>query len=181
MKLFIALSTVVALAATGIYNILLVRNAISLVPTQRIISDERIPQSFDQSLASKITNPKNHPPIHDTRHLSIRVAKNLSDEEILAHFVKGFFGGFVFRPERSILRATGIAITDFVGKASEDMQLQDLTCKSFERYTCVISHLVASRPVLEGSPTASYPALRHVPSRRLSHATSCFFANVGAR
>jgi hypothetical protein len=118
MKLFIALSTAVALAATGIYNILLVHNAVSLVSTQRIISDERIPESFDKSLASKITNPKNHPPNHDTRHLTIRVPKSLSDEEILARFVKGFFGGYVFGPERNILRATRIEITDFIGMYS---------------------------------------------------------------
>jgi hypothetical protein len=116
MKTLIAVSTAVALAATGVYNLLLVQNAISAVPTNQITGHDRIPDALVKSTAVKITNPHNHASIQDTRFLTLRVAKSLSDEEILARFVKGFFGGYVFGPERNILRATRIEITHFESK-----------------------------------------------------------------
>ena len=50
-------------------------------------------------------NPHNHIAVEDSR--SIRLSKDeigsLSDEEILARFMKGFFGGWVFTPERNLI------------------------------------------------------------------------------
>jgi hypothetical protein len=116
MKTFIAISTAVALAAAGIYQLRLVHNAVCLVDTRNILSSPRIPNSLEVSAAAKIVNPHDHIPIHDTRSLNLRVRKNLSDEEILSRFVKGFFGGTVFAPERSLLRVTRKEITRFDGE-----------------------------------------------------------------
>lgn len=58
-------------------------------------------------------NPKSHMAVTDS--YSIRLSKTdlrgRSDEEILASFTRGFFGGWVFTPERSLfacLRLFGI-------------------------------------------------------------------------
>ncbi|OCL13602.1 hypothetical protein AOQ84DRAFT_359619 [Glonium stellatum] len=52
-----------------------------------------------------IVNPRHHITITDTRtiHLSRTEVSNISDEEILARFTKGFFSGWIFTPERHLL------------------------------------------------------------------------------
>lgn len=118
MKTLIAVSTAAALAATGIYHLINIRTATHNVPVRQIISSDRITDSLAQSKAVKIVNPYDHVLIHDTRNITIRVPETLSDEEILAHFVKGFFGGCVFGLERGLLIATKKEITHFEGMKS---------------------------------------------------------------
>jgi len=115
MRALIVSSTAAALAATGIYHLINIRNATGNVPARQIISSDRISDSLAQSKAVKIVNPYDHVPIHDTRNITIRVAETLSDEEILARFVKGFFGGHVLGLERGLLIATKKEITRFEG------------------------------------------------------------------
>jgi hypothetical protein len=116
MKTLIATSTAAALAATGIYHLINIQDATYNVSASQVISGDRIPESFAQSKAVKIVNPNDHAPIHDTRNITISVPKTLSDEGILARFVKGFFGGYVFGMERGLLKATRKDITTFKGK-----------------------------------------------------------------
>jgi hypothetical protein len=116
MKAIIAASSAVAIAAAGIYHLGRIYNAIYPVPSQQISSYPRIPNSLLHSAAVKITNPHNHVPIHDTRFLTVHVSKSLTDEEILSRFVKGFFGGYVFKPERSLLEIARKEITNFEGE-----------------------------------------------------------------
>jgi hypothetical protein len=118
MKALIVSSTAAALAATGIYHLINIRNATCKVPVRQIISSDRIADSLAQSKAVKIVNPYDHVPIHDTRSITIRVAETLSNEEILTRFVKGLFGGHVFGLERSLLIATKKEITRFEGMKS---------------------------------------------------------------
>jgi hypothetical protein len=70
-------------------------------------------------------------PIHDTRFLTVRVPKHLTDEEILSRFVKGFFGGYVFKPERNVLRAVRKEITGFESKRNILLTLPQQLRSSF--------------------------------------------------
>jgi hypothetical protein len=116
MKALIVTSIAVALAATGIYHLVNIHEATYNVSASQVISNDRVPESLVQSKAVKIVNPNDHVPIHDTRSITISVPKTLSDEVILARFVKGFFGGHVFGIERGLLKATKKDITIFKGK-----------------------------------------------------------------
>lgn len=116
MRTAIVASIAAALAATGIFHLRSIYNAIYYVPLQHISSTDTIPSSLAGSIAVQITNPHSHVPIHDTRHVTVSVSKALSDEEILARYIKGFFGGHVFRLERAALRANKKEVTRFDGK-----------------------------------------------------------------
>jgi hypothetical protein len=116
MKAFLAISTAVALAATSIYYLSSYHKALYNDSIGQITSSPRIPDALAQSTAVTIVNPHSHVPIHDTRYIRLSVPNILSDEEILARFVKGFFGGYVFGLERGMSRAAGKVITRFEGK-----------------------------------------------------------------
>ncbi|KAF2465867.1 uncharacterized protein BDR25DRAFT_204293, partial [Lindgomyces ingoldianus] len=63
------------------------------------------PPSFSSSASiRKTTNPNSCVALTDTRSITLTVPSRLSDEVILARFMKGYFGGWVFTPERSVLR-----------------------------------------------------------------------------
>ncbi|KAH7390965.1 hypothetical protein DE146DRAFT_150438 [Phaeosphaeria sp. MPI-PUGE-AT-0046c] len=113
MKSIIATSIPAVLAAAGLYHLLNIYTAIHHVSADKISFSSNIPKSFQSSTSVKITNPHNHVPLHDTRFMSVAVPRTLSDEEILSRFIKGFFGGHVFRLERSVLRATRNEMTRF--------------------------------------------------------------------
>ncbi|KAF2853060.1 hypothetical protein T440DRAFT_505954 [Plenodomus tracheiphilus IPT5] len=113
MKAILAVSTLIALAATGLYHIRQISIAIQDVPTSQIISTASVPESLDQGSAIAIVNPNKHIPVHDSRHINVQLLNTMNNEEILARFVKGFFGGHVFAPERSILRAVRQEISRF--------------------------------------------------------------------
>jgi hypothetical protein len=115
MRTLILPSIAAALAATGIFHLRSVYYSTYHIPLPQISGTHTIPSSLATSVAVKITNPHNHIPIHDTRNATISVPKSLSDEVILAHFVKGFFGGHVFRLERGALRGMKKEITGFKG------------------------------------------------------------------
>lgn len=110
-KLFVASAAVASTVA--IVHVLKIRNATYSVPTSQIASSPTVPDSLRQSKATLITNPKGHVTVDDTRYITLNLPAHLSDEKILARFVKGFFGGHVFAPERSILRAVGRELTVF--------------------------------------------------------------------
>jgi len=79
----------------------------SLTPTSllHITTSRTIPRSLEDSATNKnIVNPDNHVHLDDSREVRLFLDRALSDEQILARFVKGFFGGWVFAPERVILR-----------------------------------------------------------------------------
>jgi hypothetical protein len=102
--------TAVALTATSSY-FLFVYHRLSPISTYRISSSSEIPASLKHSKSTSITNPQNHIPITDTRSITLLLPRHLSDEEILARFVGGFFGGYVFAPERTALKMIRKEIT----------------------------------------------------------------------
>ncbi|KAH9864456.1 hypothetical protein J1614_010390 [Plenodomus biglobosus] len=104
MKAILAASTLIALAATSLYHLRQIQTAIQPIPLNQITSTPSVPASLSQGPALAIVNPNQHIPIHDSRQTTLQVPLTLSHQEILARFTKGFFGGHVFAPERSILR-----------------------------------------------------------------------------
>lgn len=71
---------------------------------------------LDSQSCSIMINPQRYQALSDTWSIRIRLPpskKHYSDEQILATFVKGFFGGWVFAPEGALLRAFGLSLVDF--------------------------------------------------------------------
>jgi hypothetical protein len=116
MRTIISASIGAAFVAASIYHVRLVHHAIHPVPVKQVSSSSRVSKSLVRSAAAKIINPHGHVPIYDTRYIIVPTSRDLSDEEILSRFVKGFFGGHVFGLERGILRVTGKELTRFEGK-----------------------------------------------------------------
>ena len=77
-----------------------------------IITTTRIPASFAKSsTVTRIINPKGFRSWDDSRSVTLRLppsAKDWSDEQVLARFTRGFFGGWVFGPERVALNVAGL-------------------------------------------------------------------------
>jgi hypothetical protein len=50
-------------------------------------------------------NPRNHVSATDSRLITLSKTEigNLTDEEILSRFLKGFFNGYIFLPEKGII------------------------------------------------------------------------------
>jgi hypothetical protein len=115
-RLFAASAAVASTVA--ILHVLKIRNATSCVPTRQILSSASVPDSLRRSKAASITNPKGHVTVDDTRSITVNLPAHLTDEAILARFVRGFFGGHVFAPERGILQAVGRELTVFECKES---------------------------------------------------------------
>jgi hypothetical protein len=105
-------STAVACATASIYTARCY-SQISTISTTQISSSDQVPPEFKKSKAAEITNPNKHIALDDTRRITIKLPGPLSDEEILARFVKGFFGGWWFSPERAALRGFGKVLVDF--------------------------------------------------------------------
>lgn len=64
----------------------------------------------------KVVNPRRYVGHNDSRTVVIELPPSKaawSDEQILAGFVQGFFGGWVFTPERIILQTVRRRLVDF--------------------------------------------------------------------
>ncbi|CZR55848.1 uncharacterized protein PAC_05736 [Phialocephala subalpina] len=109
-----------ATPATGILVATYFYNRPLLLPKSRKISStEELSHSFKNvsGRSLEIINPRNHAWTSDSRSITLRrseIAKSrkddgneegteVGDEEILARFVKGFFRGWSFTPERGLL------------------------------------------------------------------------------
>lgn len=77
-----------------------------------ITSACHIPCSFAKSTTvTKFINPKGFRSWDDSRSVTLRLpqgAQGWSDEQVLARFTRGFFGGWVFGPERLALNVAGL-------------------------------------------------------------------------
>lgn len=124
MKVFLAVSTLIAVAATGLYHIRQIQVAVQAVPQADIITTSLIPNSLAQSIAVSVVNPKKHPSVQDSRHITVHVPNGLSDETLLASFVSGFFGGHVFALERGILKVMRKQISHFNAIQARPISLQ---------------------------------------------------------
>lgn len=73
----------------------------------------------EDSLAFTLLNPNKCPTEQDKFSLSILrrdLRAGISDEEVLARFTKGFFGGWIFTPERWFFSLTHFTLMDYDGK-----------------------------------------------------------------
>ncbi|KAF4983367.1 hypothetical protein FZEAL_1219 [Fusarium zealandicum] len=116
----LATSLVAAVTAGGAYAFM-VQRRISLADRSQIIHTETIPESFAKSRSvSEIANAGKHISMADSISIPIQVPpqhRDVSDEVLLANFVKGFFGGAVLGPERTALRTLGLDLVQLT-KAS---------------------------------------------------------------
>jgi hypothetical protein len=181
MRAYLAISTTVAFAATAIYQIYHYHNALYNDSIGHVISSPRIPAALAASTAVRIVNPQNHVPIHDTRYIKLSLPKRLTDEEILARFVKGFFGGYVFGPERGLLRANGKQITRFEGKLYRirHSRLGLLTHASFAEHSCRLPYMVCRSAIPKCAAAKEQSPLWCVSRSRLRHRIRrCIIANI---
>ncbi|KAF5231330.1 hypothetical protein FAUST_9300 [Fusarium austroamericanum] len=112
----LATSFVAAVTAGGVYSFTVSRR-VSLVDKNLITRSEDIPESFISSKsAGEILNAKKHVYHSDWRFIILDIPpehEDVSDQVLLAKFVKGFFGGAVLRPERLILQTVGLNLVHF--------------------------------------------------------------------
>ncbi|KAL2061302.1 hypothetical protein VTL71DRAFT_7575 [Oculimacula yallundae] len=84
------------------------------ITTTRTLSPSCTAKSTSKSLS--IVNPYDH--VSDPDSISINLSgseiRELTDEEILARILKGFFGGWSFLPERTYLSALGLMGRSFI-------------------------------------------------------------------
>ena len=118
-------SVLVTITAAGTYGYS-VRRRISVVDPRQITSSntfDDIPGAFKQSNSvTKIVNARNHPPIGDHRYMTLDIPDRMhdvSDEVLLAQFVKGFFGGAVIAPERMTLQLFKLNLVHYKGENTE--------------------------------------------------------------
>ena len=98
------------------YYLFQAHRQISAVPTSKITVADAVPPSFLRSKAFSIVNPRGYAGSNDTRSVVIELPQSKaseSDEQILANFVEGFFGGWVFAPERLMLQALRRKLVNF--------------------------------------------------------------------
>ncbi|GFF59707.1 hypothetical protein IFM51744_10020 [Aspergillus udagawae] len=93
-------------------------------PARHATPSKQPSRAHQNSPTMALANPRGMPVYGDsyTIRIPLRDLKpGISDEEILARFSKGFFGVWVFAPERWALRVTGLAMTDFPAFRDEDL------------------------------------------------------------
>ncbi|KAJ5241999.1 uncharacterized protein N7469_000326 [Penicillium citrinum] len=94
-----------AASATYAYT---VHKAVRQIDPQRMTRQQTVSDSLRNSRSvNKIVDPRGGSIVFDTRYISVPIPahrRDISDQELLARFTKGFFGGAVLRPERTVLR-----------------------------------------------------------------------------
>ncbi|KAL3959274.1 hypothetical protein ACCO45_007436 [Purpureocillium lilacinum] len=113
-------SALVATATAGVYTALVYRR-VSTTPPNTITSANAVSESFAKSATIRnLVNPRGYVAMSDSRSVTLELPRRDSDEDdgwtglaseqqgpsdqvLLASFVKGFFGGRVFQPERIAL------------------------------------------------------------------------------
>ena len=106
-----------------------------LLPFYRPHHEPRPSPTHKGSFSMSVVAPKQHQGIQENYSFSIpvkRLRSNVSDEEILARFTKGFFAGLAFAPERRLLRVVPFRITDIPGTTRS----RDTRTRAPETYGC---------------------------------------------
>ncbi|KAM0430926.1 hypothetical protein ACHAPT_005560 [Fusarium lateritium] len=168
----LATSLVAAVTAGGTYGFM-VQRRVRLTDRKQITRFETIPESFEKSRSvSEIVNPGNHARVSDSRFVALDIPsqhRGVSDEVLLAKFVKGYFGGAVIGPERRTLQTFGLDLVYFTRAAPvartdiwSTKDLSDTTLPSvntvlFGVFQTLDLHLTAQDQLKDGpSRTESY-------------------------
>lgn len=127
----LATSVVAAVTAGGVYSFTVYRR-VSLVDKNLITRSGDISETFKNSKStSEIVNARKHMYHSDWRFMTLDIPaehQDVTDEVLLAKFVKGFFGGAVIRPERWALQMAGLELVRFSSKCTfSDGFVQKLT------------------------------------------------------
>lgn len=131
----ILLAALAVPAATLFLTSYLYNHPLPASKSQSIVLGDTLPRSCSSSATYKIVNPRCHQGLTDTRaiFLSAQEIGQLSDEEILARFTKGYFGGWIFTPELTFFKVfqlfrKQLFPVDFSGEWCEMRQTCKLTC-----------------------------------------------------
>lgn len=126
-------SALVATATAGVYTALVYRR-VSTTPPNTITSANAVSESFAKSATIRnLVNPRGYVAMSDSRSVTLELPRRDSEEDdgwtglaseqqgpsdqvLLASFVKGFFGGRVFQPERIALGVLRLQAGPFPGK-----------------------------------------------------------------
>jgi hypothetical protein len=114
---FLLLSAISIPASAILLRVYLQDHPLAASKTRTITTTETLsPTSALSSSIHNTVNPRNHIGTEDSRliHLSKDEIRNLSDEEILERFLKGFFGGWIFTPERTLIASLNRIGRDFI-------------------------------------------------------------------
>ncbi|KAF2741192.1 hypothetical protein EJ04DRAFT_116998 [Polyplosphaeria fusca] len=91
-------------AASGAYTALTWWR-ISRIDFSTIKATNSIPDSLKLSgTLNAVVNPRNHIRRDSSRSITCKLPSRLTDEQVLARYLKGFFGSYVFGPEQVALR-----------------------------------------------------------------------------
>lgn len=103
--------------ALGTYKGIMIYRKTALADPKQVTHVETIPDAFRQSKSvSGIVNVLQHPAATDSLLYTLDVPQHVSDKELLARFVKGFFDGQTLSLERMILQAVRLNLVGFKSK-----------------------------------------------------------------
>ena len=159
LRRFVTPSLAIGGAAVASYYGYQLYASTALPSTWRIKTANCIPDGFANSFAVSIVNPYSHITFNDSRSVIVPVSKHLTDEQILAKFLRGFFGGYAFAPEAIALRLLGKQFVKFKGARSH-VSRSTITSDSMEG----LEGIPASRQVWKAAEisTAELPPLHSV-------------------
>lgn len=115
---FIKWATLSSSLALGAWSLMIARHVYHVKPSSINVYDTSDASFLHSQTCSSVVNPRRHWITSDTRSIQLRLPPSktqCSDEEILATFVKGFFGGWVFAAEGALLGAAQRTLVDFSG------------------------------------------------------------------
>ncbi|KAG4288138.1 hypothetical protein FPRO06_05790 [Fusarium proliferatum] len=107
---------IIIVTAGGVYGYS-IQKRVSKVDRSLITRFKTVPEKFQKSRSvSEVVNAKQHIFDSDSRYITLDIPpqhRDVSDEVLLAKFVKGYFGGSVIRPERVALSTLGMTLVNF--------------------------------------------------------------------
>ncbi|KAF4450315.1 hypothetical protein F53441_6598 [Fusarium austroafricanum] len=113
----LATSLVAVVTAGGIYGYT-IQKRVSIIDRNLITRfSDQVPEKFKRSRSvSEVVNARQHMSNSDSRFITLDIPaehRDVSDEVLLAKFIKGYFGGPVIMPERVALSAVGLTLVNF--------------------------------------------------------------------
>jgi hypothetical protein len=110
------------------YYIYQVYRQISDVHPSTVTVTNTVPASHLESTTHRtVVNPRRSTGLRDTRSIVVELPptkRTYSDEQILAAYIQGYFGGWVFAPERRALQILHRRLVNFTGKPPLNHEMQ---------------------------------------------------------